>query len=363
MKRIYPYLILTLISLLSSLILFFSVGGETIYKNNDGPLYIIPAKTFYNKSSFAKLPSEIGLKENYFAAHLPLYPFFIRLTKEIFGFLGVNYLKAMIFVNWLFTIFLVCFFYFFLKKFSLSKRPLILSIVFLFLPRFLVVRTVGAPESLFIFLILLSLYFFELRKYFLAGIFGGLATMTKTPGILLFGAYSLFLFERFIKEKKIDLSYLGIFFIPFGLLAVFFLYYLQYGNFFAYFNSGDNIHLVYPYSVFDFKKDWVGEAWLEDILFYFFLYSLTILNLKNTRYRSFLYFSLVFFFALVNVQHRDIARYSLPLWPMALVALEKFFTSKKFMIIFIILLPAIYLYAVNFLKFNTLLISDWTNYL
>ncbi|EKE15482.1 MAG: hypothetical protein ACD_12C00002G0001, partial [uncultured bacterium] len=143
---------------------------------------------------------------------------------------------------------------------------------------------------------------------------------------------------------------MGIVLIPLGLLGVFGLYAKQYGDFFAYFHSGDNIHLTFPFAVFNFQKNWVGTAWLEEIIFYYFIYGLAVITLKDSKYRSFFYFSLVFFMATLFVQHRDISRYSLPLWPLALIAFEKFFTSKKFLIIFIILLPAIFLFAWNFLN-------------
>jgi len=103
----------------------------------------------------------------------------------------------MISVNLLSTVALVLFFYFLLKKFNLTKNPLILASILLFLPRFLVVRSTGAPESLFMLLILLSLYFFEMENYWVAGLLGGLATMTKSPGILLFGAYILVFIEKY----------------------------------------------------------------------------------------------------------------------------------------------------------------------
>ena len=367
MRRIYPYLILTLIVLISSLVLWRNVDFLTIYRQYDGPLYVVPAKTFYNPKTIDDLHVETGVSNKYFAAHLPLYPILIRTVREIGEVGGIwgklGYLKAMVVVNLLITIGLVLFFYYLLKKFKLTKNPLILASVLLFLPRFLVVRSTGAPESLFILLILLSLFFFEKEKFWLAGLFGGLATMTKTPGILLFGGYGLVFLERTFKEKKVNWRWLGIMLIPLGLLVVFWLYQIQYDDFFAYFNSGDNIHLVFPYSVFNFQKPWVGTAWLEEILFYYFIYGLTIIYLKNSKYRSFFYFSLVFFTATLFVQHRDISRYSLPLWPLALIAFEEFFTSKKFLIIFIILLPAIFLYAWNFLLYNVMPISDWSAFL
>ncbi|MFN4212736.1 MAG: hypothetical protein ACK4FL_02100 [Microgenomates group bacterium] len=363
MRRIFSYLILTFLSLISTFILWFKVDMMTVYQHYDGPWYVVVAKTFYDPKQIESLKLETALPEKYFAAHLPGYPIFIKLISLISPFRNLSYLKAMVIVNLLATVGLALFFYWFLKRFKLTKNPLILTSVFLFLPRFLVVRSVGAPESLFILFIILSLYFFEKNIFLLAGLFGGLATLTKTPGVLLFGGYGLVFIEKFIKERKINWQWLGVLLIPLSLLGLFLLYSIQYKDFFAYFNSGDNIHLVYPFSVFNFEKPWVGTAWLEDVLFYYFLYGLTVINLKNVKYRSFFYFSLVFFLAVVFVQHRDISRYSLPLWPMAIISFERFFTSKKFLIIFLIVLPGIFFYAINFLQYNILPISDWRPFL
>lgn len=392
MRRIYPYFTLILIIFLSTLILWLPFllklpnwlglkidksSLEYIYKHYDGPLYVIPAKTFYDPSQLktADSGSIVSQPAKYFAAHLPLYPLLIRAVRELIqltglrppaseaGVNGLIYLKSMVLVNLLATIGLACLFYFILKKFKITKNPWLLTVVMLFLPRFLVIRSVGAPESLFILLILGSLYFFETEKYWLAGLFGGLATMTKSPGILLFAGYLLVFIEKLIKKKKTNRQWFGILMIPLGLLAVFLIYWRQMGDFFAYFHSGDNIHLVFPFAVFNFQKLWVGTAWLEDVIFYFFLYGLAIINLKDSKYRSFFYFSLVFFIATIFVQHRDINRYSLALWPLALIAFEKFFTSKKFLIIFVIMLFAIYLYGWNFLNYNVMPIADWKPFL
>ncbi len=378
-RSIYSYFTLTLVVLASTLIVWFpfltrahswyglkmeNPSMEYIYRNYDGPLYIIAAKTLYNPGAIEKIGLEISLPAKYFAAHLPLYPLLIRGVRELIGLTStLGYLKSMIFVNLVSTIFLSIFFYFFLKKFKLTAKPLILAIIFLFLPKFLVVRSIGAPESLFILFILISIYFFEKERYFLAGLIGALAAMTKSPGILLFAGYFLVFVEKWLKTKKISWQWFGVVLIPLGLLGVFGLYYLQYGDFLAYFHSGDNLHLAYPFSVFNYTKTWIGTVWLEEIIFYFFLYGLTVYSLKSSKHRSFFYFSLVFYMAILFVQHRDIPRYSLPLWPMAAVAFEKFFTSKKFLIIFIILLPAIYLFGWNFIIFNIMPVSNWKPFL
>ncbi len=333
-----------------------------IYKHYDGPLYIIPAKSFYDPAIIKTLRVDVSLLPAYYAAHLPLYPMLIRLFSYC-----LSYLKSMIFVNILFTIILAGFFYYLLKFFKITKKPLLLTTIFLFLPRFLVVRSVGAPESLFIFFILGSLFFFEKKQYLWAGVFGGLASMTKSPGILLFVSYCLVFIEEQVKVKQqkneFNWQKLSIILIPIGLLLVFIIYYFQFGDFFAYFHSGDNIHLAFPYAVFNASKPWVGTVWLEDIIFIFFMYLLTVLQLKENKQRSFFYFALVYFVATILIQHRDISRYSLPLWPMACIAFERFFTSKKFLIVAIIILPAIFLYGWNFLTYNVMPIGEWQPFL
>lgn len=328
-----------------------------VYKHFDGPLYVIAAKTFYNPALIKSLHLQLESQPGYYPAHLPLYPLLIRAL----SFLG--YMRAMLFIPLLATIAMAIMFYVFVWKYKITERPLILTIVLLFLPRLLVVRSVGAPETLFIFFVLASIYFFESKKYLLAGLFGALSVMTKSPGILLFIAYCLCFAETYVKERKLKLEWIGVALIPLGLLLVFVFYYLQTGDFFAYFHSGDNIHLVYPYAAFDFTKRWVGTAWLEDVVFYFAMYLLTVVALYKSHQRSIFYFGLVFLTATIFVQHRDIARYSLPLWPLTLIAFPRFFTSKRFLIVFIILLPAIYLYAWNFMLYNVMPITDWTPYI
>lgn len=370
-KSISVYFILIFAVLVSTLVLWlpfilriknwfgFTIADPNflyIYKHYDGPLYVIPAKTFYQPHLIDLL--DLGFLSKYFAAHLPLYPIFIGFFSLVFG-----YLKAMVFTNILFTIILAMFFYYLLTRLKLSVSPLLLTIIFLFLPRFLVIRSVGAPESLFILMILLSLYSFEKEKYLLAGLFGGLATMTKIPGILLFISYICVLVERLFKTKKFDWKWIGILLVPLGLLGVFGIYQIQYKDFFAYFHTGGVVPMPYPFSVFNFQAKWVGTAWLEDILFYFFIYFLTVYQLKNSRFRSLFYFGLTFLIATIFVQHRDIARYSLPIWPLTCIAFDKFLTSKKIVIIGILLLPTIYLFAWNFLLYNVMPISYWQPFL
>lgn len=394
-----PYIIILLVIICSTFILWlpflFKINELTfqeIYKHYDGAFYIIPAKTLYEVKKI-DIPGvgfilPLPLSPIYFAAHLPFYPLLIRMVREIGEVWGLGYLKSMIGVNLIFSTFLGFLFYYMVKHFKITTKPLLLTLVFFLLPRFLIVRSVGAPEGIFIFFILLSLYLFEKEKYLYSGIFGALSVMTKIPGILLFAAYGLAFTEKLILShsgKRVERAHpeskqrfwsrsapqndvfswrwLGILFIPLGLLGVFSLYWIQYKDFFAFFHSGGTVPMPYPFSAFNWQAKWVGTAWLEEILFYFFIYTYTVITLFKSKQRSFFYFTLVFLIGIIFVQHRDISRYSLPLWPLACIALEKFLTSKKFIIVLMILLPAIYLYAWNFLQYNIMPITLWGPFL
>ena len=330
----------------------------TVYANYDGPLYIIVAKTFYDPSAIQNLQVGLNLNPEYFAAHLPLYPAFIAIIGPIVG-----YLRAMIVTNVAFTVLLTFLLYYVVKELNLSRKPLLLAGVFLFLPRFLVVRSIGSPESLFILLILGSLYLFERNRLVCSGILGALAVATKLPGILLFVAYGLVYMERYLHNREFSWKALYTLIIPLGLLGVFGIYAAQYNDFLAYFHTNAVVPLVSPYAVFNAAAKWVGTIWLEDVIFYFGIYAATIVVLRHSIYRSFFYFAVTFFVATIFVEHRDIARYSLPLWPLAVIAGEKMITSKKFLLASLIILPAVYLYAWNFIGNNAAPIADWKAFL
>ena len=376
-RKFYPYVILCLIVVFSTIILWLpfilksenwlglkinNPGFQNVYQNYDGPLYVIASKTLYDPLKISPpdkgLIVSLPLTNEYFAAHLPLYPVLMRIFSPFIG-----YFKSMLIINILFTIFLAWLFYFFLEKLKI-KNPLILTTVFLMIPRFFVVRSIGAPESLLMFLILLSLYFFEKENYLLAGIFGGLSVITKSPGIILFFVYSFVFVERFIKEKKFNYKWFYIFLIPIFLLFVFVFYYIRYGDFFIYFKLGNLIPLVFPFSVFNYQAKWVDTAWLNDIVFYYLMYGLAIIYLYKHKMRSLFYFSLFFFISVLFLQHKDIARHSLPLWPLTVIAINKFLSSRAFLIVFlVIIVPTAFFYGWNFIVFNIMPIGDWSPYL
>lgn len=342
----------------------FQEGFNTIFRNFDGLEYVIIAKSFYRQDIISTLPQ--SLPHTYYASHFPFYSLLIIPFAAISG-----YLKSMLLVALLSTIAASITFYFLIRDFKLSPSPLTLSLIFLVLPaRWLIVHSVGSSEPTFILFTLLTFYFFmkyeAVKKWpyiYTSALFGVLAQLTRPPGILLFIALGAYILWKVITEhqpnifKRILLSiknYYPLLLIPAALLSIFYYYSKVYNDFFAYFHSGDNIHLVFPpFQVFNKNQFWVGEIWLEDIIYVFIFGFLAVAYLFKQKLLPFAFFILIYLGASTMVAHRDISRYVLPIFPFVLIAFEKTLTSKEFRIVLAIVAAALYLYTQNFLLYNT----------
>jgi len=342
---------------------FGNVTLETVFANYDGPNYMVIAKCGYNKNCIGpnfSLPQSL----EYYPAHLPGYPTLIKFFNNF-----TTGPKAMIFSTLLGSIFLSLILFEFLKLFLKQKKAFWLTIVFLFFPaRFFVLRQIGAPETWFLASIIASVFFFKKDKIWLSAIFAALAQTFKTPAILLVFSYAIIAIYELIKTKKflpVVKKFYPYLLTPITILVIFYLYYLQTGNFWAYFQSGDNFHLNFlPYLVFISTKSWINTIWLEDIVYIFFIAIYGVYRLlKKYKFDIVAIFPLVFLLATLLVAHRDISRYIAPIYPFLLLAFHRFLNKKSIKIILLLLLPAIVLYGINFVCGNVAPISDWTNYL
>src|SRR5687767_1267338 len=68
-------------------------GLATIVANYDGPLYLVAAKTLYDKESI-KANYQFPLSAEYYTAHFPLFPVLIKLFASV-----MNYPYAMLIVT------------------------------------------------------------------------------------------------------------------------------------------------------------------------------------------------------------------------------------------------------------------------
>lgn len=335
-------------------------GMATIIANYDGPLYLVVAKTFYNPETI-KSNFQFPLPTEYYAAHFPLFPLLIKA----FSFLA-GYPYSMLLVTLVSGFLALFFFYKFISQYLGQSEALFLTFVFSIFPaRWLIVRSVGSAEPLFIATTLASVYFFQNKKYLAAGIFGALAQMVKSPGILLFFAYLISLLLPNLKKFKPEpKKVLPIFLIPLALIAVFTIYALRMHNFWAYFTSGDNIHLFFPpFSIFNYSAPWVGTFWLEEIILVYLLELFGLLRLIQKKAGILSWYVGIFFTSTLFIAHRDLIRYSLPLVPFLLAAYAEVLVKKEFKIIVAVLAIPIYLFSLTYISQNVMPISNWTPFL
>lgn len=337
----------------------FGEGFNTIYRNFDGLEYITIAKTFYNPGLIAGIPQPQD--PIYFASHFPGFSVVIAALAPILG-----HLKAMLLVSLFFTYASAVAFYFLVRDFKLTHSPLFLSLVFLILPaRWLIVHSVGSSEPMFIFFTITTIYFLLKEKIWLSAMLATAAQLTRPPGILLALGIGFFVIWEAYQKKSFMrfLSFYPFLLVPMALLGVFYLFGQQYHDFWAYFHSGDNIHLTFPpFQVFNKNQYWVGDIWLEDIIYIFILGFLAGVLLWKQKIYQLSFLVLTFLTAGTLIAHRDVSRYLLPVFPFLLIAFEKVLTSREFKIILPIIAIAIYLYSQNFILENVAPVADLSVY-
>ncbi len=340
-------------------------GMATVVSNYDGPLYIAIAKTFYDKALLQNFSFTIPFE--YYAAHFPLYPILIRAFSTIFG-----YLYSSLFVTAISSILAVYFFHKYIKDYVNNNHAVWLTFLFSIFPaRWLIVRSVASPEPLFIASVIACVYFFNKKKLILSGIWGATAALTKSPGILLFISllltYFYHYYSGFVPGKKVEnktglslMQTVPLLLIPASLIAVFYIFQIKFSDFFAYFHSGDNIHLFFPpFQIFNYSAPWVGTFWLEEILFIYLFGSVGLIKLIKDKHWTESWFVGIYFLASIFVSHRDLIRYSLPMVPFLLLAYKDSLIRNEVKFAFAILLIPILLYSLVFISQNTMPISDW----
>jgi Gpi18-like mannosyltransferase len=344
-------------------------GLATIVSNYDGPLYLVAAKTLYNKSAI-ETNFQFPLPAEYYTAHFPLFPLLIKL----FGIV-TNYPYAMLITTLLSSILAIYFFQKLISEYVDRKDVIFLTFLFAIFPaRWLIVRSTGSADPLFVGSIIASIYYFRSKKYWLAGLWGLVAQLTKSPGILLFVSYAIYLVLPIAKEKiEATSKWLQnlnfrktypILLIPLGILIVFTVYYFTQGSFWAYFHSGDNIHLFFPpFQIFNYSAPWVGTFWLEEIIFIYMIGAVGVYRLFAKKEYEIAVFSAVFFALTLFIAHRDIMRYSLPLMPFLFVAFSDVLVKKEFKIAVAVIIIPIYLFSLAFISQNVMPISNWAPFL
>ena len=345
-------------------------GMATIVSNYDGPLFLVVAKTFYDKIAIGQ-SFQFPLPSEYYAAHFPLFPVLIRAFSSFGG-----YPYSMLFVTIASSILTLYFFNKLIKQYVGRKDAILLTSFFAIFPaRWLIVRSVGSAEPLFIAATVASIYYFQRNKFLHAGIWGVVAQLTKSTGILLFAAYFAYLIFPQLKKLAANRTAkwfqvfnirktLPLLLIPVSLIAVFAFYGFRMGDFWAYFRAGDNIHLFFPpFQIFNYSASWVGTFWLEEIIFIYLFGILGLVKLIKQKAGVLVWYVGIFFVSTLFVSHRDLMRYSLPLVPFLFVAFNEAMTKKEFKIAFVVIAIPIYLFSLAYISQNVMPISNWAPFL
>ncbi|MCJ7740236.1 hypothetical protein MUP32_02880 [Candidatus Microgenomates bacterium] len=178
------------------------------FANFDGVHYLTIAKT--------------GYSANFTQVFFPFYPFLINLIHEILPFLDLItigiLLSSLLFLVSLFMLF---------KLLRLDYQDKTVKWFLAFLVLFPTSFYFGSlyTESLFLVLIIGTYYFARRKNWWLAGIFGGLASATRLIGIFLLPAL---LWEWYTQNKFKIKNFLNcppLYLIPLGLIS--YMIYLQ----------------------------------------------------------------------------------------------------------------------------------------
>lgn len=360
------WLVITGLFLLATFILygyfwfFHNLKLQLVYQNWDGPSYVIISKSFYDPVVTDKVNFIHFRPPSYFAVHLPLYPVFIRL----FSFIG--YFRSMLFVSQLFSLFSIILFYEYLKNFKIVRKPLLVALPLIFLtPRWFILYHVGASEPTFIFFLLLCFYFLKKRNYFASALSGSLATAARIQGLQFFAGILLyFLFEAFsqneiLKKKNfkgIFKKSLPFFLMPLTILGIFYYHKLQLGDFFAFYKGHQEFsHFKWPpFSIFDYSSvnlD-ITTMWLEGHVLTYLFYSVGLFSLLGKKLYEVFIPGLFYFISLLFLYHIDLSRLAVPLLPFTLIGFEKIFEKKAFWLGLLLVLPAFFRHAINFMCWN-----------
>src|SRR5262245_14026404 len=213
---------------------------SVVYRFWDGPNYMTVARTLYEIRPDNPLLAYVH-NPRFFPSYLPLYPLGVRAL-AIFG-----YERSMLLVSILAATAAALLFYRLARDVWKLSSPLFLTLVFLFLPpRWLLYRSTGATESLYMAATLASILFFEKNRVGRASAAAALAALTRFSGLMIASAYAVLPWRQ--KRWR---SILWLALIPAGLFLYFLFCASRFGDFFAYFTPhGEKLTRFAPFGFF-----------------------------------------------------------------------------------------------------------------
>lgn len=285
----------------------FLADMAPVYRFWDGPNLLTAARTLYEIRPDNPLLAYV-YTPLFFASYLPAQPLLVRAL-AIFG-----YEPALLLVSILASVVAVLLFYRLARDVWKLSSPFFLSLVFLFLPpRWLLYRSVGATEPLYIASTLASVLFFERSRFGRASAAAALAALTRISGLMFVPAYAVLL----LREKRYkSILWLGL--VPAGLGAFFLFCAVRFGNLFAYFTPhGEKLDRLAP---FGFLPVLFQKGLYHQVEFHILLALVYAVGISRLRSFPVIFWYCVFELALhLCLSTEDWSRYLLSMAPFALV--------------------------------------------
>jgi hypothetical protein len=307
--RARPEVLLVAAAVLGSFLVYvpFLTRMTEVYRFWDAPNYLTVARTLYDVRPDNPLLAYVHTP-TYFLRHFPVYPLLVRA----FSFFG--YQRALLSVSVLATCAATLLFYRLCRDVWKLSSPGFLTLVFLYFPpRWLLYRSTGSTEAVYIALTLASVFFLERSRVAGASIAGALATLTRISGLMIAPAFAVVLASR---RRLREILWLAL--IP-AALAGYFLYCAsKTGSFLEYFSQHrDKLSVFLPFGFLPqlFRKGLYHQAEFHILL-------ALVYAVGTSRLRPFptIFWYCVFELGLhLFISTEDWSRYFLAMAPFALV--------------------------------------------
>jgi len=281
---------------------------DVIFRHWDGPNYIEVAKTLYFIPEENPFRHSFNSQPKYYACHLPLLPLLIRL----FSFMGYDI--AMIFVTVATAALASVALFFLLREYRCVKDPFFTAFLSTFLPiRYLLYKSIGSTEPLYLLLVFLSLIAYKREKNMLAFFLAGLAGITRITGILMAAGYFCDLVRR---KRYREIPKLAVIGLP--LLLTFYVYHLRFNDFLAYFHWNASImNLKVPMNVF---RQYTLKDQSIQAEYYFYMYVLYgVGTCLLARWPALFWYCLTYYVFSLFIDHNDLSRYLIPIVHLSLL--------------------------------------------
>jgi hypothetical protein len=342
--RVRPEILLIAAAVAGSFLVYAPFLGSMtdVYRFWDGPNYLTIARTLYDVRPDNPLLAYVRTPR-YFFVHLPMYP----LVARALSILG--YQQALLLVSVLATGAATFLFYRLCRDVWKLASPEFLTLVFLFLPpRWLLYRSTGSTEALYMAFTLAAILFFERSRFARASVAGALATLTRISGLMIAPAFAVVLLLR--RRRLREIAWLLV--IPAALAAYFLFCASRTGNFFEYFSQhGDKMSAFRP---FGFLPDLFQKGLYHQAEFHILLALVYAVGTSRLRPFPVLFWYCVFELGLhLFISTEDWSRYFLAMAPFALVVgFREVIDTRAFRWIFAPYVVAALFYAWSVIPLN-----------